>query len=229
MTTGPTCPKCQYDLSATAKSMCPECGTEFRLRAFATIPTRPSGRARVAALAAAIVALAFVFATISNGSIQFWWSPFSAIIVWVCTPLLLIAAIGPGSVVRAFHCVLTPTSDSVANAEAAAAFRLAGGISLMMGALGVTVGFSGCFAFLATRDLGAIGHSIAVTLMCQLYALLLAIPAFIASASLFQRTDLSTQLMHDATRTRTLGIAASVASTLAASLAFGIVVWAMQR
>ncbi len=224
----PLCAVCDYDLTAVPTDTCPECGTQFEVSVHAAASPHPRGLSRIIAGALALAAIVFCLAQTSHGSFMFWWSVESALLVFFCTPLLLAVTVGPSAVSSAFRTLAIRTADARPNSHAAATFRLAATISLFMGALGVTLGLIGALA--SASDLGATGHSLAIALCSLLYALFVAIPAFLSAACLARRTD-ECHASHYATTTRRslkLAAGASIAATLLAAASLGVILWSVQ-
>jgi hypothetical protein len=187
----PVCPGCRYDLSGAATDKCPECGGKFWITVNSEVAgarRRLPSLVRVGASLAAIGVIAWVALMISNGSIFFWWSIFAASTVWGGAVLLVIAALGAAAPARAVVQLLCGLDDASANAQAAEVFSFVWRVALWMGGLGIALGAVGYLSMtFKGASVQALGHGLAIVAVCPVYALLLAIPSYVACVALNHR------------------------------------------
>lgn len=220
----PVCPSCSYDLTGAINCTCPECGTEFEVRVHVPATPRSSTAVRMIAAVAAALGTGFVFLEVSHGSFAFWFSLHAAILVAVCSPLIILATAGARTVAHSFRALFTASSDPTVASTAAAVFVQLAAVAFGMSVLSLMVNVAGALSNAPTPDYGDLGHYLASSLVGFIYAWLIAIPSLAAAAAVTLRTPISTSRSR---RLKVIGAVAtaSTVSTLAASIALGFVLW----
>lgn len=224
----PLCAVCDYDLTAVPTDTCPECGSQFEITVHTTAPVRSHIFSRAAACVLVLGAVIFCLAEVSHGSLMFWWSVQAGLLVLLCTPLITFVVFGPPAVTGAIRALFHPSADPTLNHAAASVFRFSAAAALCTGAIASCIGIAGAFGSFA--DLGALGHSVAIAIVSQLYSLFLFVPCFAAAAVLGRRIDATAPpLAHRTRPSLRLAGAASLAATLTLGASLGLIVWAVQR
>lgn len=183
------CPTCGYDLTCCPNTSCPECGENYWITVSTAGSVARRQLWRFLPAIASVGIFGFFALTISAGSIAYWWSPFAACTVWLCTFLLLMCVFGTRVPAQAFRIWLLGVGDERARANAAVVFKCAATISLCCGGLGCAIGGGEYVSVRMSADMSAIANIFANITMCPLYALLVSLPCFACSAELLHRAN----------------------------------------
>lgn len=180
------CPTCNYDLFGLSQSRCPECGNEFD-RLTLPVVKRSTHLARAPSRLLGLGAFVFLIvgAMLNKGTVETFLDIPSVLLAVIAPLALLVACFGIKRCWASLATIFARTPSLPTTQRAIAFFRLGAAFSLGCGFLASLIGL--VLMLKNMDDPNAIGPGMAVAILSQLYAVVLALLALLAAAFLASR------------------------------------------